>query len=67
MKVGDKVRYVGTCDEQVKWGSNDDPRKYLQEFSVYEISNIDVHTWHTKIELVGYEGKWFNSACLEAT
>lgn len=61
MKIGDKVKYDGNADDaQVKWGSNDDPRKVLNTMDEYEVENIEVHSWHTKVYLVGIKGK-FNS------
>jgi len=64
MRVGDKVKFTGCDDCQIKWGSNDDPRKTLIEGEIYEINNIEIHSWHTKISLVGHEGK-FNSVSFE--
>ena len=64
IKVGDKVKFVEASDEQVKWGSNDDPRKLLIMGAVYEVNEVEVHSWHTKIYLKGIEGK-FNSAHFE--
>jgi len=57
---GDKVIFISATDDQVRWGSNDDPRKILEEDKIYEIESIEVHHWHTKIKLVGVEGR-FNS------
>ena len=59
-KKGDKVIFISATDDQVKWGSNDDPRKILEEDKIYEIESIEVHHWHTKIKLAGVQGR-FNS------
>lgn len=56
------VRYDGACDAQVRWGSNDDPLPLLVEGETYEVSNIEVHSQHTKIELVGIVGKFNDSS-----
>jgi len=64
MKVGSKVKFKGSSDEQVAWGNNDDPRKILNEKEVYTIEDVEVHTWHTKIYLEGIKGK-FNNVCFE--
>jgi hypothetical protein len=57
------VRFDGACDIQVRWGSNnDDPRPLLTIGTVYDVTKIEVHSLHTKIELHGFEGKKFNSA-----
>ena len=59
-KKGDRVIYLGTFDEQVNLGSNDDPRNILIEGDIYQIEKVEVHSWHTKISLRGIQGK-FNS------
>ena len=65
IKDGFKVKYIGASDQQVSWGANDDPRKYLTEGDVYEVSYVEIHTWHTKISLKGYETLRFNSVSFE--
>jgi hypothetical protein len=46
----------------MRWGGNDDPRNILEPNKVYEVEQIEEHSWHTKYKLVGIEG-WFNSVC----
>ena len=65
LKKGDTVKYTGATDQQVRWGSNDDPRKVLTVGQTYEVEKVEVHTWHTKVYLVGIEGR-FNSVSFEA-
>jgi len=60
MKTGDKVKFISATDDQINWGSNDDPRLVLDTNIIYEIENIKVHSWHTKVYLKGIKGK-FNS------
>jgi hypothetical protein len=63
VSIHSTVRYDGACDIQVRWGSNnDDPRPLLTIGTVYDVTKIEVHSMHTKIELHGFEGKKFNSA-----
>ena len=60
-KKGDRVLYLGSSDEQVRWGAgNDDPRTVLIEGDIYQIEKVEVHSYHTKISLRGVQGK-FNS------
>lgn len=59
------VRYIGATDDQVRFGGCDDPRGLLVEGFSYEITKEEVHTWHTKYELVGFDGKLFNSVSFE--
>lgn len=59
-KKGDRVIYVGSSEEQVIFGTNDDPRKVLIEGDIYQIEKVEVHSYHTKISLRGVQGK-FNS------
>jgi hypothetical protein len=65
-KAGDKVRYTGSIEEQVRWGNNDNPVGILIEGDVYYVERVEVHTWHTKLYLRGVYGK-FNSVCFERT
>lgn len=64
MKKGDKVTFTGASDEQVQWGGNDDPRHVLEIGKEYEIEEVDVHTWHTKVRIAGVKGR-FNSVHFE--
>ena len=63
-KIGDNVKFIGSSQDQVNWGSNTDPDGILNNDTTYEISNVEVHSWHTKIELVGIKGE-FNSASFD--
>ena len=66
-KVGDKVVFIGTTDEQVAWGNNDDPRLFLIPNTVtYVVENVDIHSQHTKLTLNHINGK-FNSVCFRKT
>jgi hypothetical protein len=57
-----RVKYTGATDAQVAWGSNDDPREHLVEGSVYTVVKQEIHDWHTKYYLEGFEDLKFNSA-----
>lgn len=59
-----QVKYTGATDSQVNWGSNTDPRNILTEGEVYDVEFEDVHSWHTKLKLVGIDGL-FNSVSFE--
>lgn len=60
------LRYTGCSDEQAKWGRCKDPRPFLKEGEIYELSSIEEHTWHTLYFIKGYEDKGgFNSVCFE--
>lgn len=59
-----RVRYIGATDEQVRWGSNADPRGILTEGQTYDVEAERVHSWHTKIKLAGIDG-WFNAVSFE--
>jgi hypothetical protein len=62
-----RVRYKeDPFDEQVKWGYNSDPRGVLTVGEVYEVERVEVHSWHTKIFLVGVDcGRGFNKVSFE--
>jgi hypothetical protein len=63
-KSGDKVIYIGCIQEQINWGSNDDPRKLLSENFEYCVEKVNVYSYHTKLTLRGIYGN-FNSVCFE--
>jgi hypothetical protein len=62
--IGDKVMYIGSTQEQINWGNNDDPRKVLVEKQEYEIECMDVYSQHTKLTLKNICGR-FNSVSFE--
>jgi hypothetical protein len=63
-KVGDKVKYLGSIEEQVRWGNNDNPTGVLFEGDIYCVERVEIHSWHTKLYLRGFYGK-YNSVCFE--
>ena len=64
LKAGDKVKYIGCSESQIKWGSHTDPRGVLKGFTTYTVKSVDIHNWHTKVYLIGFTGH-FNSVCFE--
>jgi hypothetical protein len=61
-----KAKYVYPGDiDVVNWGSNDDPKDYLVEGQEYEIEELEVHSYHTKVYLTEFPGKKFNSVHFE--
>lgn len=63
-KAGDRAIFIGCIDEQVSWGSNDDPRKVMIEGDIYTIKKVEPHSYHTKLYFRGIKGK-FNSVCFK--
>jgi len=60
-----KVKFLGASKEQINWGGNNDPNKVLKIGKIYEVLEKEVHSWHTKISLIGFDGKKFNDASFE--
>ena len=60
-----QVKFIGASDSQVRWGSCADPRVVLAEGATYEVEREEVHSWHTKLFLVGFPGLGFNDVCFE--
>jgi len=60
-----KVKYVGATDNQVRWGSNDDPRGLLIKGQIYNVSRKEEHSWHTKLYLEKFPKLKFNSVCFK--
>jgi hypothetical protein len=59
---GDTVVFTGQTVEQRRWGGNSDANEVLTKGSTYTVEKVEVHSWHTKLHLVGVTGR-FNSAC----
>ena len=60
-----KYEFMGSTDEQVRWGSNDDPRKYMQIGAVVTLIKKEVYSWHTKLQFKEFPDKKFNSVCFK--
>ena len=63
IKVGDNVQFIGCSKDQIAWGNNDDPYMLILD-RIYTVSDVDVHSQHTKIQLKGIVGR-FNSVCFK--
>lgn len=61
MRVGQKVIFLGASEEQINWGGNDDPNQICRVGNTYTVAEVEVHSWHIKIRLIGCNGK-FNDA-----
>jgi len=61
LKIGDVVEYLGCSKEQIAWGNNDEP-SLCSIGKKYSVIKVDIHRYHTKIELEGIPGR-FNSVC----
>lgn len=61
MNPGDRVKFIEASDDQVNWGRNIDPRKYLQLNADYTITEVEIYSFHTKICLKGFDSLWFNA------
>jgi hypothetical protein len=60
--VAEYVLYLGCDDDgQAKFGGCDDPRGILIPGTKYMVANVELHSWHTKIYLVGCGKLAFNS------
>ncbi len=46
---------------RVNWGGNDDPAGLLVPGVPHVVESKDVRSSHTKIQLQGFPGLWFNS------
>ena len=63
--VGDVVQYIGCSKEQMRWGNNDDPQQsFLILGREYIVTDVDVHSYHTKISVANKQGR-FNSVCFK--
>lgn len=63
-KVGDVVKFLGCSKEQINWGNNDNPNSILVVGEKYTVSEVEIHSQHTKISLKDIVGR-FNSVCFD--
>jgi hypothetical protein len=64
-EISMKVKYIGATDDQVRWGSNEDPRPLLKQGEIYTLFREEVHTQHTKYYLLEHPTLPFNSVSFE--
>jgi hypothetical protein len=50
--------------DQINWGGNDDPEKFLTVGKSYRVRDVEIHSYHTKVFLEEIEGK-FNSVSFQ--
>ena len=59
---GTRVVFKGDASQsQIQWGGHQDPTGLLVPGETYTIDRIEVRSYHTKVYLVDYQGKSFNS------
>ena len=64
MKEGKKVKFIGCSEDQHRWGSHTGDYKNLIIGKKYTVERIEVHSYHTKVWLMGIDG-CFNSVCFK--
>lgn len=56
---GDEVVFIEQPTvEQIRWGDNDDPGKYLTVGNIYKVRDVEIHSYHSKVFLEGIEAKF---------
>ena len=60
-----RVMFIGCSKEQATFAGCRDPRRHLEIYGVYILEKEEVHKWHTRYFLKGYESLPFNSVCFE--
>lgn len=58
------ARFTGCTQEQHSWCNYTGDYKRLIVGKIYEVERVEVHSWHTKVFLVGIKGS-FNSVCFD--
>ena len=65
-KPGTKIKFNGDLSqEQINWGSYEDPRSLLEKGQIYTVEKTEVHSFHTKVFLTDFPDKSFNSVWFE--
>ena len=63
IEPGDKVKCVS--DYENNWGNCTPIKDCLTVDEIYTVKFWEVHSWHTKVHLVEFPGKVFNSVHFE--
>jgi|DEB0MinimDraft_6_1074348.scaffolds.fasta_scaffold03461_14 hypothetical protein len=63
INVGDTVKFIGGSKEQRNWGGTD-PAYHLIIDHKYTVTNVEVRSQHTRIEVKGIQGV-FNSVLFQ--
>ena len=61
LQKGDLVVFKGHDDTQRRWGNNAETVGVLEPNAVYEVKDVEVHSWHTKVYLTVAPNSGFNS------
>ena len=59
-----EVIFTGCSEAQRKWGCHTGNDSLLVKGKIYVVEKEEVHSWHIKYYLQGFEGS-FNSVCFE--
>lgn len=62
-KKYDKVRC--TNDSNNNWGGCEPVGKHLAVDGIYTVDTVEIHSWHTKVYLIEFPDKAFNSVHFE--
>jgi hypothetical protein len=49
------------------WSFNDNASKFLIVGNIYNVTDVDVHSFHTRVKVREYPNQWFNSVAFEET
>ena len=60
-----RVKFISCDQDQIRWGNNDDPNGLLKPNETYVVDRTEVHSSHTKVFLMKFPNKKFNSVCFE--
>ena len=60
-----QVRCIDNKDHT--WSHNDRASEFLKVGQIYFAESIDVHSWHTRVYLREFPGRWFNSVAFAET
>jgi len=60
-----KVKFIGCSQDQVNYGSHDDPNGILEIGKVYSLLKVKKFALHVRYILEEFPDLGFNSACFE--
>ncbi len=63
-QVGDVVKCVSVSEATQRYGGNSGKLSDISEGGQYKVTDVELHSWHTKLTLDGVHGQ-FNSCLFE--
>ncbi len=58
-------KVICTQNTDNHWSFEDNASQYLEVGKTYNVIDIEVHSWHTRVTVAEFPDRQFNSICFE--